>query len=149
MSRRILLDANLLIQALDGEGTSTESSKVEAKAQLKDLLADSSVVLAITPLIRYEVMRGVPLGEPSRFEKLEQALSGFDVFDISASEAKLAANLWRFLVSKNQKPDRKTLDLMHFASAETNQLEIASTDGDICRLKTQYAEMKKELPQHA
>lgn len=58
--RRVLLDANLLISALDIEGSSNESAKKKAQAKLASLLADENVAVAITPLIRYEVLRGVP-----------------------------------------------------------------------------------------
>ncbi len=59
MTEKYLLDTNLLIAALDEAGTTEAEKSQQAKERLKALLADPASALAITPLIRYEVLRGV------------------------------------------------------------------------------------------
>ena len=57
--RKVLLDANLLIAALDNGSTTSEAERTKAKQTLAALLSNAEVALIITPLIRYEVLRGI------------------------------------------------------------------------------------------
>ncbi len=82
-TRRVLLDANLLIAALDHEGTSIEDAKVKARHILSELMSDSNVAVAITPLIRYEVLRGIDLKNAVGYRHVKEALDNFMEFDIT------------------------------------------------------------------
>jgi len=54
-----LLDANVLIAALDDKGSTKLEECQQAKKYLHELLSDENVALAISPLIRSEVLRGI------------------------------------------------------------------------------------------
>ncbi|MDO4699278.1 MAG: hypothetical protein Q4A69_01140 [Moraxella sp.] len=53
--RYVLLDSNILIGAFDGDLDNEKHQR--AKNLFKELLKDDDVRIAITPLIRYEVLR--------------------------------------------------------------------------------------------
>lgn len=59
MTRNVLLDTNLLICAFDNSGTAAKEDKDKAITKLTALLSDPETKLFITPLIRYEVLRGI------------------------------------------------------------------------------------------
>ena len=145
MSRGVLLDTNLLIGALDDSGSTSEQQCEKAKEQLTELLLDPDVALAITPLIRYEVLRGISISEGERFDQMKQALAGFEEFDISRDVSELAANLFRFDRSEavdlgdSRNIEKRKFDVFHLASAECNTLELASDDSDIAKLKELYS----------
>ncbi len=145
MTRGVLLDTNLIIRAFDDAGTSDDKTKAAAKVLLTALLSDAEVVLAITPLIRYEVLRGVPLSDTQRFKELADALTQFETYEIRSVEADLSARLWRYAVSKGQKPDKRSFDIAHVASAKANDLEMSSGDGDIAKLQNLYNDMMSEM----
>ncbi|OQX08717.1 MAG: hypothetical protein BWK73_24630 [Thiothrix lacustris] len=146
MTRRVLLDTNLLIAALDTAGTTSAEQRAKAKEQIKKLMDDADVAVAITPLIRYEVLRGIAWDEVERYQQLQQILADFEEFDISRDVSELAANLYRFDVDKAKtlnEPrnfEKRKFDVFHFASAQCNRLELASHDSDIAKLYQQYAD---------
>ena len=70
--RKVLLDANLLIAALDDGSTTSEAERAKAKQTLAALLSNAEVTLIITPLIRYEVLRGIGWQDQVRFAQLKQ-----------------------------------------------------------------------------
>ena len=144
MTRGMLLDTNLIIQAFDYAGTSAPETRAAAKNHINALLSDPDVMLAITPLIRYEVLRGVPAVDAARMQALSAVLTQFETYEIRSAEANLAAELWRYAVSKDQRPNKRSFDIAHVASAKVNNLEMASTDQDIAKLLSLYDEMKKE-----
>jgi predicted nucleic acid-binding protein len=143
MTRGVLLDTNLIIQAFDHAGTSAPETKAAAKLKMNQLLSDPDVVVAITPLIRYEVLRGVPASDAVRADALADALTQFETYEIRAIEANLAVDLWRYAVSQGQKPDRRSFDIAHVASAKANNLEMTSADSDISKLQSLYDEMSE------
>ncbi|MDD5393559.1 MAG: PIN domain-containing protein [Thiothrix sp.] len=151
MTRRVLLDTNLLIAALDAGGTTSDEQRTEAKQKLNALLSDATVALAITPLIRYEVLRGIAWDENERYQQLQQILADFEEFDISRDVSELAANLFRFDVNnaKTLKQPRnfekRKFDVFHLASAQCNALELDSQDTDIAKLYQQYAHYLAEI----
>ena len=102
------------------------------------------MVLAITPLIRYEVLRGVPAVDKARAQALADMLTQFETYEIRSIEANLAAELWRYAVSQGQKPDRRSFDIAHVASAKANNLEMTSADPDIAKLLSLYDQMTKD-----
>ena len=69
--RKVLLDANLLIAALDESSTTSPVEREIAKTTLNDLLSQGDVALVITPLIRYEVLRGIAWQDQTRFTQLK------------------------------------------------------------------------------
>jgi predicted nucleic acid-binding protein len=132
MIREVLLDTNLLIGYFDGDPNSQKHREAEEK--LEKLLEDPDVRLVITPLIRYEVLRGAKNIEIS---ELNKQLNEFEEFDINAAMALRAAEL--FAVAKNSSNptllNKRSFDLFHCVCAELNDLEINSHDGDIEKIK--------------
>lgn len=143
MTRGVLLDTSLIIQAFDHSGTSDPATKEAAKQRVNELLSDPDVVIAITPLIRYEVLRGIPVVEKARAQALADVLTQFETYEIRSVEANLAVELWRYAVAQGQKPARRTFDIAHVASAKANDLEMTSADPDIAKLLSLYEEMTK------
>lgn len=132
MTKKILLDTNLLIGALDGDPDNEQHQKAEKL--LEEYLEDPDVRLAITPLIRYEVLRGV---KQEDIAELNERLNQFEEIDIRAAMATRAAQL--FAVAKNSSNptllNKRSFDLFHCVCAELNDLEINSHDGDIEKIK--------------
>lgn len=126
MSRRVLLDANLLIGALDGEPGNAQHER--ARQRLESLLQDPDVILAISPLIRYEVMRGA---RRVSADQLREILNDFHEFDVRARDAERAAELFQQARQQGRALDKRSFDLFHCVCAELNGLELDSQDGDI------------------
>jgi len=136
MSREILLDANLLIAAFD-----TKNEK--AITQLEELLSNDNVVLAISPLIRYEVLRGVSYANNEQYNYLNSILNAFEEFDINRDIAALSSNLFRLSQSKKEEGkgalvDKRSFDVFHLATAKCNNLELCSNDSDLGKLENLY-----------
>jgi len=129
MTAGYLLDTNLLVGALDGEPGNPLHA--QAKERLRELLISSDTRLAITPLIRYEVLRGVRR-QPR--EAVESALDQFIEFDIRRDDAELAARTYAQALAGGSKLDKRSFDLFHCVAAYRNQLEVASRDGDIPKI---------------
>ena len=130
-SNKILLDANFLIRALE------DHSSKEYK-QLEDYLGSDDFVIYITPLIYYEVLRGVDWTHVENYAEFEAKLSLISSLNIDKSIADKATALFRF--EKNyrhihgetpKKPDKHNFDIMHFSTAKVYGLGIASNDADI------------------
>lgn len=140
-NHKILLDSNILITAIKNSASS------EAK-RLRELLQDSQNIVYITPLIYYEVLRGVDWNDIPNYEKHLQVLKSLSNLNIDKSIANLAAKLFRYernLRLKNgetpKKIDKHNFDIMHFATAKQNSLEIASADEDIVAWEKLYEEL--------
>ncbi|MDR2260043.1 MAG: PIN domain-containing protein [Azoarcus sp.] len=131
MTRRILPDANLLIGAFDGEPDNPEHEA--AYQRVKDWLLDPDVKLSsTTPLVLYEVLRGV---RRVSVDEMETRLKGFDIFDVHAREARRAVEIFRFAKDRSVPLDKRSFDVFHCVCAEINGLEIASQDGDIGKIQ--------------
>ena len=131
MPRTILLDANLLIGAFDGDGDNNPAHAA-AKEKIERLLRDPDVRLATSSLIRYEVLRNVqriPVAD------LESILNDFQQFDIREKEARRAAEIYRLATASGQKLDKRQFDVFHYVCAELNELEFDSQDGDIPKIR--------------
>ncbi|AVS81471.1 type II toxin-antitoxin system VapC family toxin [Paracidovorax avenae] len=131
MSEGFLLDTNLLIGAFDGEPGNAEHEA--ATVRLRQLLEKPSVQLAITPLIRYEVLRGAAR---ISVDELDKVLDGFREFEIRGSDGRRAAELFREAKAQGLVLNKRAFDLFHCVCADANQLDIASQDGDIPKIKT-------------
>lgn len=140
MTRKVLLDTNLLVAALDQNASTSPQQCEQAKATLTQLLKSEDVALAITPLIRYEVLRGVDWQSKERYEALRAALTLFEEFDIGRDVAELAADLYRLDKShaedngEQRNLEKRKFDVFHLASAKCNELELASRDSDMTKL---------------
>ncbi|MDR0378509.1 MAG: PIN domain-containing protein [Candidatus Accumulibacter sp.] len=131
MKRNVLLDANMLIGAFDHDPANAEH--VRARAELRALLSDPDVTLAITPLVSFEVLRKPTRTGPA---ELESRLDTFRNFPVSGAEARRAAEVFRLFSTARGKPERRNLeklsmDIFYCACLELNHLEPRSRDGDI------------------
>ena len=88
-SNKILLDANFLIRAL-------EDSSSEEYKQLTDYLESDDLVIYITPLIYYEVLRGVDWDNINNHTKFKGTLALISNLNIDKSIADKATELVRF-----------------------------------------------------
>ncbi|PPU22612.1 type II toxin-antitoxin system VapC family toxin [Xanthomonas arboricola] len=145
MTRAILLDANLLIGALDTDPNN--SVHLSAKAEVERLLTDDRVRVAISPLIRYEVLRGakrVPLDE------LEQILNAFQEFEVGAKDARMAAEVFRHdrRDDAERAIDKKRFDVFHCVCANLNDLELISHDQDIKKIQDLIKELEENAKAH-
>lgn len=148
MIRRVLLDANLLIGVFDDSGETSERQRNKSKVRMHELLTDPSVALAITPLIRYEVLRGIQWTDQEQYAALRSVLEDFEEFDISRDVSELAADLYRYdqylseQNNENKNLEKRKFDVFHFASAECNELELATEDGGFVKLQALYRKLK-------
>lgn len=145
MIRAYLLDANLLIGALDTDHNNPDH--VRSKALFEDLLTKDDVRLAISPLIRYEVLRGarrVPL------DQLETILNNIHEFEVGAKDARLAADIFRMDRERQgeRAVDKKRFDVFHCACAKLNDLELLSYDGDIEKIQDLIKELEEDAQAH-
>ena len=124
MEKTILLDTNMLIGALDGQPGNSQHS--QAKQQLQALLKDPQTTLAISPLIRYEVLR-FP-NSPERIQALKDALNGFIEFEINAAVGNLAAEIFRNFEPAMRKEEKRKFDIFHFATAKIYGLSLDTQD---------------------
>lgn len=143
MSQKILLDANLLIAAFDKNGTTSAEKKAQAKNQLSEMLSAPDTVLFITPLIRYEVLRGIGWTETEDFALMQNILNQFPELDITRNVSELSANLFRFDRWESEQPpvqarnlEKRKFDIFHFSSASCNELKLSSNDNDIDKITT-------------
>lgn len=142
MTRKLLLDTNMLIGAFEPEPGNAAHTK--AKEKLKHLSEDTEVKLAITPLIRYEVLRGVRRISP---DKMEDVLNGFQEFEVRGAEARRAAELYRLAKNKGMDLSKRSFDLFHCVCAEANGLEILAQDGDIPKIQQLIQDSKNSNAQ--
>lgn len=152
MTRKVLLDTNLLIAAFDQNGTTAVDEKRAAISELETLLADPETQLFITPLVRYEVLRGIQWQSQADFETVRQALNAFPELEITRTISELAANLFRFdshCTRRSALPvrniDKRKFDVFHFCSARCNGLAIFSRDSDIAKIRCLHDEYQAQL----
>ncbi len=141
MQRLVLLDSQLLILALDATGQDAEKI-TQAKAKLINLLQDDRVKLCITPLIRYEVMRGLKNRDNSH---ISAVLSSFMMFDIKENIGKLAADLFhhsKMISPKEPLVDKRSFDVFHFVSAQCYELDLETWDKDFNKIERVYQSWK-------
>ena len=132
-----LLDTNSLIYLLENTVDVTSQEKLR---DVQEKLSDSDSEFFLTPLIRYEVLRGIAWEDREKLAKFQDALAEFDMLDISREVADLARELYRFdKFSAAQRGQSKNLekrkfDMFHYATAKINDLKF---DGYICGCGTQ------------
>lgn len=141
MTQHFLLDTNLIVALFDEHASTSAEVKAAAAALLESLLADDEVALSISPLIRYEVLRGIHWQDSARLARLMNVLNRFEEFDIGKEVSLLAADLYRFDAFQNQQEgqqrnlDKRKFDVFHFATAQVNQLSLASADSDVAKIQ--------------
>ena len=142
--RKVLLDTSLVIRAFDPKAQDAQELIASAKEKMKALVNDPNVALAITPLIYFEALRAVEYKDIQRSQKLEGAMSQFDMVEIRQKEADLAVRLTQFANVKKSKFNKKSFDVLHWACAQVNGLEIESVDADFQAVQALYDQMKLE-----
>ncbi len=144
MTTNYLLDTNLIVAFFDEDATTSIEKREAAKQQLEALLSDPDAALAISPLIRYEVLRGIGWRDSARLSRLMDVLNRFEEFDIGKEVSMLAADLYRFDVFQNKQAgqqrnlEKRKIDVFHFATAQVNQLSLASEDSDVAKIQRLY-----------
>jgi len=148
MTRYVLLDANLIINAFDS--TVTTENRAKAQEIFKELL-EAGVAFAITPLIRYEILRHPSFTDQARYQKLESILNAYKVFNINEEITDLATQLYRYDVhtatNRDKNFDKRRFDTFHFSTAKSNDLEIISFDSDIEKIEKLYEKYLQEPDQ--
>ena len=145
MAKRVLLDANLLIAAYDEDGTTSLEKREQARQTIRALLLDDTVEdLVITPLIRYEVLRGIEWHSVERYHQVKQHLGKFVELEVKRQVSELAANLYRYdtyctrLKNETRNLEKRKFDVFHFATAQYYGLDFSSQDTDIAKVQLLY-----------
>ena len=142
-----LLDTNSLIYLLENTVDVTSQEKLR---DVQEKLSDSDSEFFLTPLIRYEGLRGIAWEDREKLAKFQDALAEFDMLDISREVADLARELYRFdKFSAAQRGQSKNLekrkfDMFHYATAKINDLKFLSYDTDITKIDKLYNTMLKQ-----
>lgn len=143
-----LLDTNYLLYLAD-----SGADKIKRQEVLQDCaqkLQNNESRFALTPLIRYEVLRGVKWENKEKLEQLENTLKQFQSFDIRDEIADLARDLYRFdkyEAQQNNIPknlEKRKFDMFHYATACVEGLEILSKDSDLEKIKQLHQKMNSE-----
>lgn len=146
--RKILLDSNILINAVKSEALAqTDQERMliqQSKQTLRQVLSADNVVLMMTPLLRYEVLRGIK--KPQERARLEQILQAIPVFEISREIGDLATHLYPLRVTAGMNPNKYNFDLFHFATAKTLGCDIETHDGGFEKLEELYANWQSSNP---
>ncbi len=146
-----LLDTNYLISLLDE--THLSDTRRSVLEDFRTKLNDDSSRFVLTPLIRYEVLRGVLWESEEKFQRMEKALSGFELLEITQAVADLARDLYRFdYFEARQKEarqkkeirnfEKRKFDIFHYATAKIYQLELLSADKDFSAIKALHQRME-------
>ncbi|MBR0573624.1 MULTISPECIES: type II toxin-antitoxin system VapC family toxin [Pasteurellaceae] len=141
-----LLDTNFLIYL---SKNNDDPDKQEILKEMQNILEDPYSKLFTTPLISYEVLRGVEWQDEQKLSELKAILNSFEMLDVENEVSELAANLYRFDMYESQQKsvdrnfDKRRFDTFHFATAKVNHLEILSKDKDMKSLDDLYSRMQR------
>lgn len=117
-----------------------------AVAKVEALTVDPDGRLVITPLIRHEIMRGVPHSDGERASRLSSSLAAIDSLDITDEISDLASALFR-LDRHERGPtevpvlDKRRFDVFHFAAAKCYGLEFISEDAGMATPESLHARL--------
>jgi predicted nucleic acid-binding protein len=143
----VLLDAQILI-ALDPHANMEDSERNAALEILDSILNDPSKKIAITPLLRYEIMCGIK--DPDVFQEIDDLLNNekVTVFPVKDAEAYCAIQIFQearkqAVSLKSAEPKKYKFDLLHVASADVNALHFESRDKGVEKMKTLLTNLKK------
>lgn len=142
----VLLDAQILI-ALDPHANMEDSERNAALEILHKILNDPSKKIAITPLLRYEVMCGIK--DPEVFQAIDELLNDekVTVFPVKDAEAYRAIQIFQearkqSISLKSTEPKKYKFDLLHVASADVNTLHFESRDKGVEKMKNLLTNLK-------
>lgn len=129
----ILLDTSVLIGAFD---TYVNNKKhLESRQLVSELLQDETVIIAITPLIRYEVLRGV---KNIAFDEMKNILDDFVEFAITDKIGNGASKLYKISPKDSNKHN---FDIFHYTVSKVHNLKLESQDKDF----SSYDELIKHI----
>ena len=140
-----LLDTNYLIYLADKDANPAKRAKV--LQDLKQKLMEEETAFVLTPLIRYEVLRGVAWDNPKKLKEILNVIKQFKSLDITKAVSDLARDLYRFDVHRNQQNnqqrnyEKRKFDMFHYAVAYVNGIELLSKDTDVEAIKQLHQEM--------
>lgn len=143
-----LLDTNYLVYLTDPNADLTK--KAEVLNDFAQKLSDPNSRFMLTPLIRYEVLRGVKWEDKSKLAELEEILKQFKSLDIRDEIADLARDLYRFdgyeaeRDGVNKNLEKRKFDMFHYATANLEQLNILSKDSDLPKIADLHQRMNTE-----
>jgi len=133
-----MLDANVLISALNHDSGTSEIQYRAAREKLSSLLQDDSIGVVLTPLVRHEVMRGLPRWDLSKIASVKNTLDGFITISITDEISGVATTVYQILKEQDEirggserNSYKLAFDIMHVATAHVYNLELISTDSDI------------------
>ena len=143
-----LLDTNYLVYLADDD--SDEEKRKAVLSDMAEKLQQNGSRFVLTPLIRYEVLRGVDWGKSEKLSRLTGVLAQFESLDITQNVSDLASDLYRFdkfEAERDKTPknlEKRKFDMFHYATASVNNLEILSHDTDVNKIKDLYERMRRE-----
>lgn len=135
--RYVLLDANIIIGAFDSDDKSNENHQ-KAKQIVRTLAKDDSIKFAITPLIRYEVLRGL---KNISVDTMQAILNDFENFEINQEIAVKSAEIFHKIPSSvnldelQRKNYKHNFDIFHYVVSQVYALEFESYDSDIEKIR--------------
>ncbi len=143
-----LLDTNYLLYLADPDADKTK--KAEVLTDFVQKLKDGNSRFVLTPLIRYEVLRGVKWNDQAKLSQLENILKQFTSFDIRDEIADLARDLYRFDEYESKRDnvpknlEKRKFDMFHYATAKIENLEVLSKDSDLSHIEKLHQRMTSE-----
>ena len=143
---KYLLDADLLIKAYDKE-------QVEAKNRLRELLQDQNNSFAITPMITYEVLCGIPWVDTDKHTRVKTVLARLESISIDTMIGDTAERFFRYCRHRDRKlrntatRSEHKFDYFHFIVAKTYGLAIATDNAiDFDAMENAYRDYLNEMP---
>lgn len=132
---KYLLDTNYLVYLADKDAD--PNKKAEVLQDLAEKLAEENTAFLLTPLIRYEVLRGVAWDQPQKLEEILSVIEQFESLDITKAVSDLARDLYRFDKYQSEQNgvqknfEKRKFDMFHYAVAHINGIELLSKDTDV------------------
>ena len=143
---KYLLDADLLIKAYDKE-------QVEAKNRLRELLQDQNNSFAITPMITYEVLCGIPWADADKHTRIKTVLARLESISIDTVIGDTAERFFRYCRHRDRKlrntatRSEHKFDYFHFIVAKTYGLAIATDNAlDFDAMENAYRDYLSDMP---
>lgn len=146
---KYLLDTNYLVYLADKDAD--PAKRAEVLQDLEQKLTEEETAFVLTPLIRYEVLRGVAWDNPDKLEEILNVIEQFESLDITKSVSDLARDLYRFDVYQsleNKQPknfEKRKFDMFHYAVASVNNIELLSKDTDVKAIEQLHQEMASTI----
>lgn len=141
---KYLLDADLLIKAYD-------KKLPEAKARLRDLFEDEANSFAITPMITYEVLCGIPWADTDKHTKIKAVLARLESISIDTVIGDTAERFFRYCRHRDRRlrntatRSEHKFDYFHFIVAKTYGLAIATDNAiDFDAMENAYQDYLNE-----